>query len=404
MKKILTILFATFSLAQDLDHADILYNDIKNRIESSSRAGQRIFWDYFGGETCTFCPAVDMALDQLMDDYPDDVVTIMWADPYWSPFTDAELCIYIDQIGQCHDEREGYYNMTTSRPHYRLQGNLWNGTGGGITSADSANMYDNTIHPVTLSAMGGGTPYQLALNGYRDSLTIFYEITLAMDSYASSEDMMVEIVFVEDKVPLYYSGDGLIHNVRNLARHWIGNEPITIENEGETQTFSGEMTMMDHNLWQISDDPPWNPDSMKLVAMVQNNSSGDIHQSMQLNVNEFDIDNDGVVNRDDNCMFESNPGQEDADGDENGGDACDPCDNANVFLDGNANGDYWWYGESDQTFTFKLDIFDIYRLMEIVDAGELEGCGYEAGDLTGEGDVNIFDVYALITIVTDGGI
>jgi len=225
-----------------------------------------------------------------------------------------------------------------------------------------------------------------------------------MDSYASSEDMMVEIVFVEDKVPLYYSGDGLIHNVRNLARHWIGNEPITIENEGEIQTFSGEMTMMDHNLWQISDDPPWNPDSMKLVAMVQNNSSGDIHQSMQLNVNEFDIDNDGVVNRDDNCMFESNPGQEDADGDENGGDACDPCDNANIFLDGNANGDYWWYGESDQTFTFKLDIFDIYRLMEIVDAGELEGCGYEAGDLTGEGDVNIFDVYALITIVTDGGI
>ena len=98
--------------------------------------------------------------------------------------------------------------------------------------------------------------------------------------------------------------------------------------------------MMDHNLWQISDDPPWNPDSMKLVAMVQNNSNGDIHQSMQMNVNEFDIDNDGVANRDDNCMFESNPGQEDAGRDDYGGDARDPSANAENFLDGTAKGEY----------------------------------------------------------------
>ena len=127
-----------------------------------------------------------------------------------------------------------------------------------------------------------------------------------MGSYASSEGMVVEIVFVEDKVPIFYTGDDLVHEVRNLARHWVGNESITIENEGESQVFSGEMLMMDHILWQLSDDPPWNPDSMKLVVMVQNNSNSDIHQSMQMNVNEFDIDNDGVVNRDDNCMFESN--------------------------------------------------------------------------------------------------
>ncbi len=404
INKIILVALMTFSFSQELDKTDHIYNSMKARVESSSRSGQKVFWDYFGGETCTFCPAVDMAFDQLLDDYPDDVVLISWADPYWTPYTDNALCIYIDQIGDCHDVRENYYDMTTSRPHYRRQGNQWSSTGGGITSADSAQIYDATIQPATVNALGSETPYEIALNGYRDSLTIFYEITLTMDSYASSENIMLEIVFVEDKVPTWYSGDGLIHNVRNLARHWVNTENVTIQNEGESQIFSGEMLMMDHNLWQISDDDPWNPDNMKLVAIVQDNISGDIHQAMQLNVNDFDIDNDGVGNSDDNCFSIYNPTQEDADGDENGGDACDPCDNANIFLDGNAYGDYWWYGGLDPTFTFKLDIFDIYRLMEVVEADDVESCGYEAGDLTGEGETNIFDVYALIALIMDGGI
>ena len=241
MNKIFSILLITLPLSQNLDPVDILYNNIKTRIESPSRSSQRIFWDYFGGETCTFCPAVDMAFDQLMDDYPDDVVLVAWADPYWSPYTDAELCIYIDEIGDCHDVRENYYNMTTSRPHYRRQGNQWSSTGGGITSADSAQIYDATIQPATVNALGSETPYVIALNGYRDGLTISYEITLTMDSYASSENIMLEIVFVEDKVPMFFSGDGLVHDVRNLARHWVSTETITIESEGESQIFSGEI-------------------------------------------------------------------------------------------------------------------------------------------------------------------
>ena len=291
--------------------------------------------------------------------------------------------------------------MTTSRPHYRRQGNQWSGTGGGITSADSAQIYDVTLRPTTANALGFETPYEIILNGYRDSLTIYYDITVVMDSYSPSNNMMIELIFVEDKVPIWFSGDGLVHNVRNLARHWVSTEPIIVENEGESQIFSGEMLMMDHNLWQISNDDPWNPENMKLVAIVQDYSSGDIFQSMQLNVNDFDIDNDGVGNSDDNCLFAYNPSQQDADDDVNGGDACDPCDNANIFLDGNANGDYWRYGELDSEFTFVLDIFDIYRLMEIVEVGDEESCGYEAGDLTGEDDVNIFDVYALIAFVMD---
>ena len=70
-------------------------------------------------------------------------------------------------------------------------------------------------------------------------------------SVTASGDMFVEIVFVEDRVPIFFTGDDLVHSVRNLARYWVGNESINIENVGETQVFSGEMLMMDHILWQI---------------------------------------------------------------------------------------------------------------------------------------------------------
>ena len=401
MNKVFFMTFISYLSSQSIDNFDRIYDDLNIRSESSIRSTQKVFWDYFGGETCTFCPAVDMALSQLMDDYPNDVVTVTWADPYWSPFTDNDLCIYIDEIGSCHDIRENYYNMTTSRPHYRLQGNQWSGTGGGITSADSANMYNNTIRPITSNYLGNNSPYSLELNGYRDSVVIDYEITLTMDSFNPSENMRIEIVFVEDKVPTLYTGDGLVHGVRNLARHWVGNEAITIENDGESQNFSGELLMMDHVLWQISDDPPWNPENMKLVAIVQDFNNGDIYQSMELNVNEFDIDNDGVFNREDNCPFVSNPNQEDADDDNNGGNACDPCDNVNVYAAGNVYGDYWIY-DHDIELSYQVNIFDFYRLLEIVENNDQESCGYEAGDLTGEGDVNIFDAYALLGFIIDG--
>ena len=34
--------------------------------------------------------------------------------------------------------------------------------------------------------------------------------------------------------------------------------------------------------------------------------------------------------------------------------------------------------------------------------GEEEGCGYQAGDLTGDGDVNIIDVIALASFIMEG--
>ena len=35
-------------------------------------------------------------------------------------------------------------------------------------------------------------------------------------------------------------------------------------------------------------------------------------------------------------------------------------------------------------------------------SGDQESCGYQAGDMTGEGDVNVIDIIALVSMILDG--
>ena len=109
-----------------------------------------------------------------------------------------------------------------------------------------------------------------------------------------------------------------------------------------------------------------------------------------------DQDGDGVVDSTDNCItvFNSNQNDYDSDG---LGDACDPCDNLYVFVDGNINGTL---SVTDSEAT--VDIFDILTLTDIIHEGNESGCGYEISDLSQDGNVNVLDIISLVTFILYG--
>jgi len=124
-----------------------------------------------------------------------------------------------------------------------------------------------------------------------------------------------------------------------------------------------------------------------------------------------DLDEDGFDADEDNCPDHYNPSQADIDGD-GGGDACDICDNANVFIVGNVNGDL------DNENQPIIDFFDVIALLDHLQSSQsnptaISECEHQAGNINSDNNVNIIDVVNLVNmllfegqtshVVPDGG-
>ena len=109
-----------------------------------------------------------------------------------------------------------------------------------------------------------------------------------------------------------------------------------------------------------------------------------------------DQDGDGVMDSTDNCIAIFNQHQYDYDLD-GSGDACDPCNNLDIYVTGNINGTQNLIG-GEAT----IDIFDVLSLTDIVLDGIDDGCGYEISDIREDGNVNVLDIIALVQMVLAG--
>ena len=109
----------------------------------------------------------------------------------------------------------------------------------------------------------------------------------------------------------------------------------------------------------------------------------------------LDVDEDGVLDSDDNCIDIANPNQADIDFD-GAGDACDPCDNQNVYTFGNIN------GTIDQEGLATVDIFDVMELVDILLNDDQESCGSEIADMNSDGNQNVVDIIFLVQMLLGG--
>ena len=115
-----------------------------------------------------------------------------------------------------------------------------------------------------------------------------------------------------------------------------------------------------------------------------------------LTINQ-DFDEDGFDEDDDNCPDTYNPTQADIDGD-GYGDACDICDNENVFVIGNVNGDIDMNNEPKVDFFDVISLLDHLQLIKTSNQPQNVKCN-QAGNINGDNNVNIIDVINLVNMV-----
>ena len=242
-----------------------------------------------------------------------------------------------------------------------------------------------TFEALYASMVGDDTPYEIDINGYVGE-QVSYDVTVSMDTDMSNSNQKLDIFVVEDNIWSYWSGASSYHNARNVARDWLVTENVSISSAGESETFSGSFDL----------DEDWNADSVKVIALVQNYSTKQIYQVSQVNINDMnpDIDDDGVLNADDNCIDIFNPGQEDSDGDLIG-DVCDPCDNL-VYVLGNINGD------TDSSGEPVIDLMDVLTLVDYLLLGDSNECQDTVMNINGDGFINVVDVITLVQSIMNG--
>jgi len=298
-------------------------------------------------------------------------------------------------IPSAYQTRADLYNVG-GIPHTE-----WNGVHAQVGGYGGGNW--EAIYPTFLNLIETyiieETPWSIGISGtYELGQEVTYDIELLIDDIDSTldvTDLYLEMFLVEDSIYSYWGSVNEWHNARYVLRKYITKSqnlkhPISITNANETEHFTGTVDI---------DGDAWVDDNLSIIAFVQKLDgccTEQVYQVHRWKINDLDPDpdGDGLTYLYDNCHYDYNPGQEDAD--EDGlGNACDGC-NGLVNILGNINLD----AEGDD-FTPIIDVADVLAFADLLENNDLiNDC--HILDMLEDGEINQWDLIVLVDLVMAG--
>ena len=385
MEKLKTLLTLSFFFVQASQASNLEQENIRELLDSAVRSNQLVIVeDFTATNWCPYCGTGSLLISDLLDEYPENLISLQWQAE--SDTFDPSECTY-NNSSNCYDIRPDLYTVTG------IPTEVFNGTDAVVgvepVPSDSYQIYTNSV----LNQINNETPYNILINGEMDSANVNYVVTISLELDTLIANQYAHIFVVEDSIMAdwSYSIEGNFSDTtgyaRNVVRIW-DVYPLNINEENELQEYAGSFSLQDQ----------WNSDQIKIVAIVQNSGDNKIYQAERENINTLeahDFDEDGLSGAEDNCPLVYNPDQENIDNDLLG-DACDICDNANVWVYGNIN------GEVDTDQSYEIDIFDLLTLSDIISSDDTESCGSQISDVNGDGTINQLDIFQFVALVMSG--
>lgn len=257
-------------------------------------ANQVVMMELFTGAQCPPCVAADVAFDALQKAYkPTDLVLVQYhmhipgSDPMTNPDTEARWAYYQKLFPYDREKRTGIGGVPSSL----FNGKIAGGGGGGMTAAEGKfTQYADLINPL----LEKSTEAKVAGKAKRigDKLDIAVEVV-----NGDGADMKLRLLVVEENVR--YAGSNGIRFHHQVVRAMPGGaDGVAVKDKAFKHSAAVDLGDVRKGLTKYLDefvvanptrlfarpDRPMDMKAVRVIALVQNDKTGEIVQAMQIEV------------------------------------------------------------------------------------------------------------------------